>query len=484
MKLSSVGLLKHTLDSRAIRGILSLLSGRCERDGESRLEVALELLTGAREEACWVCRHLAKPAVEWAVKAGSKAFGSEFSEVVEAFKEPYWRRGLVSVLKGIARFGVRKPFTPGAPFLVVWNYTYACNLKCKHCYASAGLAGRRELSTEEAKRVVRDLADIGVVAVAFSGGEPLLRRDFYEIAKLAHEHGMYTAVATNGTVVTREVAEKLREAGVGYVQVSLDGARAETHDSFRGVRGAFEKAIAGIRNLVEAGVFTEVATTVTKLNYREVMEIIELCEELGVDWWMMYNFVPTGRGREITKLDLSPAEREELLRMLWLKLREGSGVQVLSTAPQFARVALQAEGEGDEVVVPGHFYNPKLRGRLIELSSFIGGCGAGRLYCAIDADGSIYPCVFLPLRVGSVRESSLGEVWACSDVFWDLRDREKLKGACGSCRFKYVCGGCRARAYGYFRDYLAPDPGCIYSGVRQGRLEGMLYLEHHVKATA
>ncbi len=480
MKVDSISLLKYTLDNNATRRLLMLLSGRCQRDGESRLEVALELLTGARKEACWTCRHLAKPAVKWAVKAGGKAFGLSFSEIIEAFRQPYWRRGLISVLRGIASFGVRKPFTPGAPFLIVWNFTYACNLRCKHCYSSAGESAHRELSTEEARRVVIDLADSGVVAVAFSGGEPLLRRDFYEIAELAHEHGLYTAVATNGTVITREVAARLREAGIGYVQVSLDGARAETHDSFRCVKGAFEKAIRGIKNLVEEGVFVEVATTVTKLNYREVLEIIELCEKLGVDWWMMYNFVPTGRGKEIFDLDLTPMEREELLKMLWARLKSSSRMQVLSTAPQFARVALQAEEGGSEVIVPGHFYNPRLRGKLVNLSSFIGGCGAGRLYCAIEADGSIYPCVFLPLRVGDMKKDSLSDVWMGCDVFWDLRDREKLRGECGSCEFKYVCGGCRARAYGYFRDYLAPDPGCIYSSVSQ-RLE-VPCLENPAKA--
>ena len=453
--------LKSYIDNRFTRSILRRFASKCKRDGKSRLEVALELYSGVRDEACFFCKHVAHPLVSRVISRSGEAFGASEQAMKEKFKDPYWRRGLVSVIKGIVKYGVRRPFTPGAPFLIVWDITARCNLRCKHCYSTAGKPLPNELSTEEALKVVEDLADMGVAAIAFSGGEPLLRPDFFEIVKATRDSGIFPALATNATLITKEMARKLKEAGVGFVQISLDGANAATHDSFRGVEGAFEKTLAGIRNSVDEGLFVEVSCTITRFNLNELDQILDLCEKLRVNWFMMFNFVPTGRGRFIMENDLSPLEREEVLRKLWSRLRNPSELTVLSTAPQFARVALQTETLEDVEVVPTHFYNMSLPGRLKGLSEFVGGCGAGRVYASIEPEGQIQPCVFFPLTVGNVREEPFSEVWDTNQVFWDLRDREKLKGSCGSCKYKYVCGGCRARAYGYFGDYLAPDPGCI-----------------------
>ena len=405
------------------------------------------------------------PIVRWAVEKGSKAFGVSREKLLEKFSNVYWRRGLVNVLNGIAKFGVKKPFTPGAPFLVVWNFTQLCNLKCKHCYASAGKPHPNELTTQEAFKALDKLVDAGVNIIAFSGGEPLMRKDIFDVLKRASDYGVFTAIATNATLITKDVAKRLKDVNLGYVQISLDGANPETHNGFRGVPKAFERTIQGIKNCVEQDIFVEVATTATKLNYEEIPAIIDLCEKLNVDWWMMYNFVPTGRGRFIIENDLSPEEREKVLRVLWEKLRSKPKLQVLSTAPQYARVALQMEEEAKEksgeIVVPTHFYNPHLHGQLLSLSDFIGGCGAGRFYCALEPNGDITPCVFFPLKVGNIKIDDFKEIWENNKTFLDLRDRDKLKPHCGVCEYKYVCGGCRARAYGYFGDYLAPDPGCI-----------------------
>ncbi|RLF15027.1 MAG: radical SAM/SPASM domain-containing protein [Thermoprotei archaeon] len=477
----AVQALKFYIDNRLVRFILKRFISKCERDGKSRLEVALELFSGVRDDACFICKHVAHPLVSRIIARSGGALGASEEAMKEKFKDPYWRRGLVSVIKGIVKYGVRKPFTPGAPFLIVWDITARCNLRCKHCYSTAGAPLPRELSTEEALKVVRDLADMGVAAIAFSGGEPLLRPDFFEIVNAVRDNGIFPALATNATLITREVAKKLKEAGVGFVQISLDGANAATHDSFRGVKGAFERTVAGIRNCVNEGLFVEVSCTITRFNYAEVDQILDLCEELGVNWFMMFNFIPTGRGRFIVENDLSPEEREEVLRKLWKRMKSSSSLSVLSTAPQFARVALQAE-EVDMTVVPTHFYNMNLPGRLRSLSEFVGGCGAGRCYAAIEPEGDIQPCVFFPLTVGNVRESPFSEVWDTSEVFWDLRDREKLKGGCGSCQYKYVCGGCRARAYGYFGDYLAPDPGCIINAKDWRELTANLEVKRAVEA--
>jgi len=278
-------------------------------------------------------------------------------------------------------------------------------------------------------------------------------------------------MASNGTMITRSVARRLKQIGVGYVNVSLDGAKRETHESFRGVPGCFKKTIAGIRNLVEAGISTCVAVTATKRNLYEIPEIVELAKRLRVRRIIVFNFIPTGRGRELFDIDLTPAKRERLLEYLYDELAKGE-IETLCTAPQLARVCLTKSQEtGRDVVAPTHFcatdfsgrikYLTDFSGRIKYLTDFIGGCGAGRIYCAVQPNGLVTPCVFMPIVVGDLRKQSLNEIWRHSPVLDDLRDRGKLRGRCGRCQFKYVCGGCRARAYAYYQDYLTPDPGCI-----------------------
>ncbi len=174
---------------------------------------------------------------------------------------------------------------------------------------------------------------------------------------------------------------------------------------------------------------------------------------------MVYNFVPVGRGDSIKKNDLTAEEREELLKILWEKLKS-SKVNVLTTAPQFSRVALQREF-GNEKIIPTHFYTLKLKGKLVNLAEFIGGCGAGRFYCAIRPQGNIEPCVFFPLTLGNIKNDDFEELWNNNKIFQELRNKDLLKPNCGKCDYRYYCGGCRARAYNYFGDYKAPDPGCI-----------------------
>ncbi len=442
-------IVNNPITMKTLRGI----STYCESCKKNRLEVALELFVGVRDDACWKCK-LAAKTIEPILKRGAEAFNVSVDQLKERFKDAYWRKGLASVIKGLAYFGVRKPFVPGAPFQVVWDITYACNLRCKHCYATAGKPLPDELTTEEAMDAIDKLDKFGVTIIAFSGGEPLVRKDFFDIARYAAEKGIYVAVATNGTLINEEIAKKLKEVGVGYVQISLDGIK-ETHDSFRGIKGAFDRTVQGIKNCVKEGLFVNVSMTVTKYNYKDVPAVVELCENLGVNWFMHYNFIPVGRGKNIVESDITPEEREELLKFLYERNFK-SNISLLSTAPQFARVALQCQGG----IIPTHFYNLNAGDGLRGLAEFIGGCGAGRFYFAIKANGDIQPCVFFPLKVGNIRYDDLDKLWRENKVFEELRNKDLIK-SCGTCKYRYVCGGCRARAYNYFGDYLMPDPGCI-----------------------
>ena len=469
---TAVSVLKSTIGNPITRNLLKPLCRYCERDRKNRIEVAIDLYTGARTHACIGCT-MASKLIQKVLAKGGEAFGITDEELKEKFRNPYWAKGLTSTVKGVAQFGIKRPFTPGAPFQVVWDVTYACNLKCKHCYATAGRLWHDELSTEEAKRAIDIFHRAGVTVLAFSGGEPLVRPDIFELTRYAAGRGIYVAMATNGTLITRERAREMKRAGVQFTQISLDGASAETHDTFRGIHGAFEKTVAGIKNCVEEGFFVEVSTTVTKTNYREIPDIIQLSEELGAQWFMAFNFVPTGRGRDIVETDLSPEEREEMLRMLWHEMKTRKHINVLSTAPQFARVAIQEENGEEEKTVPTHFYNPTLAGQLVELAEFIGGCGAGRFYLAMRANGDLQPCVFFPLKIGNIKEDDFEHLWRHHQVLKELRNKDALI-KCGGCRYRYYCGGCRARAYSYFGDYTAPDPGCINNREEFAEMEKVL----------
>ena len=441
------------------RSLLKWVSKRTEKG--SKLESALERYIGGREKLGFQ-EKLAYLIVKLALDKGSESFGFSKEQLKESLRNPVVRRGIANVLEGIGYYGVQRPQTTAAPFLIVWNFTKQCNLRCKHCYEDAGpKPAPDELTTEEAKRAIDDFAKAGVVALSFSGGEPLARKDFFEVAKYAADRDFYVSVASNGTLVTERVALKMKEAGVQYVEISLDGFE-ETHDEFRGIQGAWKRAVEGIRNCVEAGLDTGVATTATHYNVREIPRLVEFVEnDLHVKRFIVFNFIPVNRGKEIIDQDLTPKEREELLKFLYSKLvDENRKIDTFSTAPQYAVTSYKfAFGP----VVATHFTNraaiEMLKGRTKSLAEFIGGCGAGRLYCGMEPNGDIEPCVFIPIKVGNIREQSLISIWRESPVLKQIRNRDLFKG-CGECEYKYICGGCRARAYVYFNDLQGPDPGC------------------------
>jgi len=426
-------------------------------DCGNRLTNAIRYYQDPSIELCWRCR-LAGRMVGQTLHRSSNFFGVSEDDVRSGLRETVFLRGLRNVLEGIARYGVTMPQIVNAPFMVVWDFTHRCNLRCSHCYQDAQKALPHELDTGEAKRLVEELASAGVVIIALSGGEPLMRKDFFEVAAHARENDIYVALATNGTLITPEMAAKIRDAGIDYVEISVDGRDAESHDAVRGIPGAFDRTIAGIRNCVAEGFYTCMATTVTRTNYDQVPDIYDLASELGVNRLMSFNFIPTGRGVEMASQDISPEQRRDLMRYLMARTRNGTGPEALATAPQIAPVAL-----ADEAGVPvGHFYaGEEMEGRARLLADFIGGCGAGRLYCSIEPQGDIQPCVFLPITVGNVRDAPFLEIWHSSEVLQGLRDRSRLSGACADCSNKYICGGCRARGWAYFGDIHAPDPGCI-----------------------
>ncbi len=416
------------------------------------------------EEASNAKEKLLSATLSTVLSKSANKFGTDENLLREKLKDPYMRKGIANILLGIAYYGITRPQKLYAPFMVVWDFTKRCNLRCKHCYANATpFPAPDELTLEERLEVIRQLDEAGVSALSFSGGEPLMNPDFWVAAEKAARTGMYVSIATNGTLIRPEVAKRLKEIGVRYAEVSLDAPDPETHDYFRGVKGAWERSVEGIKNSKRAGLEVGIATTITKLNYKQLPDMIKLAKELKVDRLIAFNFIPTGRGKDIIELDLSPKERYEILELLYSELSSGQ-LQVFSTSPFYAVVSMRGIDKGGKLA-PTHFAELSVPDEYLSagfaLAEFLGGCGAGRIYCSIEHNGDIQPCVFLPIVVGNVIKDGFLNVWHNSELFNKLRDRDHY--ACSYCPYRYICGGCRARAYAYYGDPLGPDPSCEYN---------------------
>ncbi len=394
------------------------------------------------------------------IRLGVAIMGGRDDEVKEALRDPAVRRGVATVLNGIALYGVTVPQKLPAPFMIVWNFTNMCNLRCKHCYQRADRSLPNELSLTEKLAIVEELDRVGVASIALSGGEPTLHPDYLTIVKAAAKRGMYTAIATNGwRFADIDEMRKAKEAGLRYVEVSVDSANPRKHDEFRGVEGSWNRAVKALENAVKLGLSHAMAVTLTRMNVDEIDDLLDLAESIGVKRVVFFNFVPTGRAKDIIDQDLDPIEREKIMRKLYREMKRRK-IEIVTTAPQYGRVVMQMSG-GTEAA-PTHFV---ARGdpAVTALAEFVGGCGAGRIYAALQPEGTLTPCVFMPIPVGNLRKTSFWSLWTRHPLFQKLRDRNALKGFCGKCPYRFVCGGCRARAYGYFADPLAPDPGCIYN---------------------
>jgi radical SAM protein with 4Fe4S-binding SPASM domain len=445
--------------------MLKLSLKKCSSCGRTVLEAALDDYGGKTDLKCDKCSPLYSQIISFWIEFLRKALGFKRAKVEQLLTDRYARNAVLNLVESFEHFGIRKPMALVAPFLVVWDFTHKCNLQCKHCYSNSGAVDEEELTTEQALNVVDQLADAHVTALAFSGGEPLTRKDFFQVARHASDRGLYVSLASNGTLLTKDNVKKLKEAKVNYIDVSIDGASAKTHDDFRGVPGTFEKAVAGLKNCVEADLCVCIATTVGKNNMKELPAIIDLAEEIHAERFTYFNFIPTGRGKAHLDQDLSPQEREDVMRYLLNRMSAGCKTTILATAPQLARVALQCQGQegtGQVTMALAHMQTVKVTKKAVPLGEFIGGCGAGRLYCSISPQGDLHPCVFLPVNVGNLKTQNFKDIWLSAPLFNAFRNRANLKGSCGKCDYKFICGGCRARSAAYHNgDTLNGDPGCL-----------------------
>jgi radical SAM protein len=347
-----------------------------------------------------------------------------------------------------------------APFTIAWELTRACAYACQHCRATAQPSrDPDELSTAEGMELIDRLAGFGTRPIlVLTGGDPLMRRDVFELAGYAAEQGLRVSLTPTATALpTRRRMEQAREAQIKRVAFSLDAADPELHDRFRGFRGSYERTMRAMDNAREAGLALQVNTTVCTLNHDELGELSERLADWGVVQWSVFFLVPTGRGRQLTMI--SPEEHERVLT--WLdELRETAPYDIKATAaPQSRRIAMQrARAAGSDDAAPAGAGYRFADG----LDRPVRGVNDGRGFMFVSHLGDVTPSGFLPLPAGNVRDRDPVEIYRDAPLFRDLRDPAKLKGHCGRCEFKEICGGSRARAYAVTGDALAPDPSCPY----------------------
>ncbi len=353
------------------------------------------------------------------------------------------------------------PSAPDALRLVFWETTAGCNLECVHCRrleVSRELM-RSDLTTDEARRLIDQIAAAGRPVLVFSGGEPLLRPDIFELAGHASGAGLPTALATNGTLIDAGLAGRIAATGFDRVSVSLDGADEATHDRFRGLPGSFARTMAGLRHLRVRGVPTQINCTIARHNRDQITALLQLAEREGAVAVHYFLLVPVGCGAQIADeqmLDMD--EVEERLRLID-ELAQATTLQIKPTcAPHYYRIIRQqARHRGSGLPAagrPGHPAGP--------LHSLTKGCLAGTAVCFVSHEGEVFPCGYLPISAGNVRRQDFGVIWREAEVFGQLRDPARLTGKCGACEFKHVCAGCRARAFYQFGDYLAEEPYCAH----------------------
>jgi radical SAM protein with 4Fe4S-binding SPASM domain len=395
------------------------------------------------------------------------------------------------------------------PRLIFWELTKGCNLRCIHCRATATeLSSPSDLSTQTARDIIDQIVAVSTPILVLSGGEPLFRSDIFQLARYGTDKGLRVALATNGTLVTKHVARMIVDSGVQRVAISLDGADALTHDTFRGIPGAFDAAIAGFRNLKNLGMSVQINTTIARHNAHQLPKVLELAKSLGADALHTFLLVPVGCGVDIAAEQMVPPEEyEQMLNWFYDRSLEG-GIEMKATcAPHYFRVVRQrraAEHRSEaaaaaahaappttetarespsigatEMVMPGSTgieLKPHGHGQPVghpgnhpsDMNAMTKGCLAGTAVCFISHQGEVYPCGYLPALAGDLKKQAFADIWENSMVFNELRDTNNLQGKCGCCEFRNICMGCRARAFAATGNYLDEEPFCVYEPQAKG----------------
>ncbi len=463
-----------------LQGLGKNLTKYCNKCGGNRFDLIIDHLLGKREDLCLGCRIQAEILNQLLFRWFS-FFRIDSQTLRKLCADRIIRKVLKNFFKGLALFGMRVPYVTGAPLSVVWNYTSKCNLKCPHCFVDSRFnqKSENELTTEEAKLVIDNLAENDVIMVNFCGGEPLTREDVFEVMKYAYNQGIVPSISTNATLLSKEVCQKLFNSGVRSVSISLDSISSENHDRLRQVPGAFEKAVNGINNAVEFGKFNEIIlnTTLTDYNYHEIPQIYEFSKELGATKYYVSRILPTGRGRNYMNHDVSNEIKKKVMDFMANKLIQhvqgknelivlGRGMSYFSkTCHELSNGTIYPLCE----ILTGYeplyrnLFNDGAANLIQRLSPFFSGCATGLFYCGLDCEGMVIPCAPANhIKLGNILEEGLHEIWVKNPLLNYIRERNKIVGKCSKCDGKIYCGGCRLTAYGLTGNWLGSDLSCPY----------------------
>jgi radical SAM protein len=353
------------------------------------------------------------------------------------------------------------------PFIVIWELTRACQLKCLHCRAEAQYKrDPRELSFEEGKNLIDQIYEMNNPMLVFTGGDPLMREDVFNIAKYAVDKGVRVSMTPSATPnVTKEAIEKAKEVGLSRWAFSIDGPTAEVHDHFRGTAGSFALTMERIKYLHELDIPIQINTVISRYNIDYLDEMAKMVEDLNCVLWSVFFLVPTGRGQESDMI--SPVEHEKVFRWLY-DLSKRVSFDIKTTAAQhYRRVVIQqkmreVKEQTDEINYLSALTEQGLTGSIDGLGRAPKGVNDGNGFVFISHIGDVYPSGLLPVKAGNVREQPLAEIYRESPIFQSLRNPDLYKGKCGVCEFRHVCGGSRSRAFAMTGDYLESEPFCVY----------------------
>ncbi len=455
--LGTIDRIHRLAGSPPFRALLKRLSSPCTLCHDNHLERSMALYgeNGDNKNSLpWLC-YLEVLAYQPLLEMLRGWLGMERSVFRELLSEKHTRHLIVNYLCGFGQFGGITPQPSGAPVILVWEITRSCNLHCVYCHVDADQNPMKdELTQKEKLELIQQVAEAGTNALMIAGGEPLTSPDLPEMICEAHQRGLYTVLITNGTLLSRKNALCLKEAGLDYIKISIDSVSPQIHDALRG-KGCWVKAILGIQSAVDTGIDTGISITATQANFGEIPKIVHMAKELGCKRIIIFNFVPCGRGGDEIELDLDGEKRRKMLNLIMAETRckilGENHLEISTTAPQAPLVA--------DRILRKFSFNQLALGAMNLLpygriqagaALFSKGCSAGITLLSVDPDGSIRPCDMLPFKIGNIREKNLMEIWSKNPVLIKLRNRQNIRGWCGHCSIRDICGGCRARAYTYF----------------------------------
>ena len=463
--LSHVGLSLITKNPLTIY-IIKQLTEKCESCNSSVLEKLMgDSKKGEDVKLCRRCDPLYKfykPIFNLTIKKNSRSnleFFISFSKLNDNYSIPSYSKGIKSILRGIMEYGLRKPMVSGFPISAVLEISKKCNLDCSYCYINK-VGGHDELTTDQWLTIIDKLNEAGISALSFSGGEPLLRKDFFTLLEYARDKGLSTSLATNGTMINQKKAKELYDAGLKYVDISIFSSNEEKNDLHR-EKGSFKKSIDAAKYCKESGLSVGLAITMTNLVKDEVEEFLELAKSLNCDVCSFFNYIPMSK--ENDPLELSSIEKEKLVSQMIVKRRQYDKyfkeITILQ-APEVARLHYAVQNEEKSELKQIGFTKFKRSEHLLD---YVGGCFAGRFIIAITTSGDVLPCPFFRIKLGNIFTDDISKIWRENQTLTLLRDRNNLEENCGGCKYKILCGGCRARAYVESGNVMGADPSCLAS---------------------